>query len=131
MATTWRVLTNNKWWDQPKYNDLVKNEPSYLKLPQSLGAVSGGTENDIKIGDEVIFHHIFKIARQSVHKIVMRGKIISTVQMGDNHRDHPCNKGTDRPHAKRDTFIWVEITEIYQNPEVILFNNIRHTWLKI
>jgi len=131
MATIWRVLTNKQYWDQPKYNDLVKNQPSYLKLPQSLGAVSGGKEHDIHVGDQVLFQHIFKIAGKSVHKIVMRGEVASPVQNGDKHRHHPCNTGKVRPHANNNKFVWINITEIYENPEEVVWNYIRNTWLKL
>ena len=130
----WRGLTRYNYWDFPKYLKLVKEQHHYLLLPQSLGAVFHNLENEIKVGDKFINHHIFKIKGKSVHKIAMKGIVASTIQEGNNHQIHPCNKGKNRPHADTNNkFIWVLITEVYdeKEQETIEWNKIRPTWLKL
>ena len=131
LQNIWRVLTNYKWWNFPKYLKLVKEQPELLLLPQSLGKNKLPIHDQIKIGDIVFFHHIFLVEKKSVHRIVMRGIVESTIQEGNDHQIHPCNKGKTRPHADiNNKFIRIYIYEIFDNPQIIEYNNIRSTWLK-
>jgi hypothetical protein len=128
----WRVLTSYEYWDFPEYEKLVKKDTKCLCLPQSLGSNKYiKTHNKIKLGDIVFFHHIF-LEQKSVHKIVMRGIVCSIIQEGNEHQIHPCNKGKHRPHADiNNKFIRVLIQEIFDNPQIIKYNYMRQTWLKL
>ena len=130
LQNIWRVLTRYKWWDFPEYLKLVKEQPKWLDLPQSLGKTLP-IHDQIKIGDIVFFYHIF-LEGKSVHKIVMRGIVNSTIQKGNDHQIHPCNKGKYRPHADTNNkFIRIYIHEIFDNPQIIEYNWKRSTWVKL
>jgi len=146
--TRWRVLATDKLWDQTEYervyNAHIADEPGdlgYRLLPQSLGSIESVNKLTPKDGDEVMY--VYNIHpkkkkseyKQTEYKYIMRGIVRSGIIVGDRHKVFPGNKGKVRPHAKRNEYIEIEITEVglYDETEWSWTKNTskRRTWTEL
>lgn len=141
--TRWRVLANDKWWDQREYernwHAHIAEEPDdlgYRMLPQSKASIQSINNLTPKEGDEVIYvYNIHPKKKQSEYKYIMKGIVRSGIMIGNRHKIFPGNIGNIRPHAERNEYIDIEITEVglYDETEWDWKTNTskRHTWTEL
>ncbi len=141
--TRWRVLANDKYWNQTEYervyNAYIPNKAGDLGcrlLPQSKGKILSINKLTPKEGDEVMYvYNIHPKKKKSEYKYIMRGIVRSGIIIGDRHKVFPGNIGKVRPHAERNEYIEIEITEVglYDETEWSWAKNTskRNTWTEL
>jgi hypothetical protein len=118
--TVWRVLLNDKLWDQKKFETNFHVTAGDVRIAQSKGGRKMVTLPHI--GDTVFF--VIK------GKIVMRGVMESDGFItGTEHQTDPCNTGVHRFHAETTEFAWVRVTDVGMAEPIKWVG--QRTWAKV
>ena len=117
----WRVLLSPKLWDQKAYAALWNMNPEERILYQSKG---GRTMKACpQEGDHISFVY------QGF--VVMRGVALSNgFERGVAHKNHSCNKGSERKHAEHPEYARINITELCRGGEKVRRTG-QATWARV
>ena len=111
--TTWRVLINDRLWDQEAY--------AHGRIAQSKGRC---TMRVLPMKDDVVLFVIKGF-------VVMKGIAeCDGFEHGSAHREDPANRGILRAHADPDEFAWIHSIVLCKEPEPIDWKGQR-TWVKL
>jgi len=96
--SVWRVLLNDRLWDQAAYAERHAAFPEVRRLPQSKGRCA---MRIVPKKDDLV---LFVIKGH----VIMKGFIEEDgFRVGTAHREHSCNLGSVRAHSPPNEFAWV------------------------
>lgn len=115
--TTWKVSWNKNLYDYKKIIEDYKSG-NVLTIKQSKG--KGKMINPPFIGD-IVFVSCNK-------QKIMKCEVVSNFVINEEEKNDIYNKGDIRSHSDNNTYLHMNIVEVYDNPEQL--NGSQRTWIR-